>query len=390
MTRTALVTGASGLLGRQVLKAFQQDGSWTVTGQGFTRASPPEILKADLTVAAEVEKLLDDVKCSFTVSHPSIQPYMADRYEGAANRFPDKCDADPSLARAINVEATRTLAHATATRSILLIYISTDYVFSGVEGEAPYETSSPTNPPNIYGLTKRDGEEAVLQQTGATGKGVVLRIPVLYGPATTNSDSAVNVLLDAVEKARDANAAVKMDDWSKRYPTHTEDVARVCRDIAVRYLGQDGSLPVVLQFSSDVQTTKYQMCELFAELLGVSIPGMVRVTDGGKPGEGVQRPYDTHLSTRALREVGISVDTQDFRAWCHRRRRRHIIRSPPRPATRPAPTATPMMRLLVRLRLKRTIPWVAGGGLDGELDEPPEQEEARDAADDDACDGAAA
>ncbi|KAF3479457.1 dTDP-4-dehydrorhamnose reductase [Arthroderma uncinatum] len=305
MSRTALVTGASGLLGRQVLRTFQQDDNWKVTGQGFSRASPPQILKADLTVPAEIEKLLDDVK-------PQVVVHCA------ANRFPDKCDADPSLARKINVEATRALVHATASRSILLIYISTDYVFSGVEGEAPYEVSSPTNPPNIYGVTKRDGEAAVLEETSGSGLGVVLRIPVLYGPATTNSDSAVNVLLDAVKKAQDANAGVKMDDWSKRYPTHTEDVARVCRDIAVKYLDerqQAASLPAVLQFSSDVQTTKYKMCELFAELLGVSIPGMVRVTDGGKPGEGVQRPYDTHLSTRSLKDIGISADTQDFRAW---------------------------------------------------------------------------
>lgn len=62
MTRKVLVTGASGLLGRQVLNAFQKDSDWEAVGQGFTRAAPPNIVKADLTSTTEIEKLLDEVK----------------------------------------------------------------------------------------------------------------------------------------------------------------------------------------------------------------------------------------------------------------------------------------------------------------------------------------
>ena len=235
---------------------------------------------------------------------------------GAANRFPDKCDQQPDLARKLNVEATQALAAATASRGIFLIYISTDYVFPGRPGEAPYEADAKTEPPNLYGETKRDGETVVLEVTREKRTGVVLRIPVLYGKARENAESAVNTLVDAVWKAQDKDASVKMDDWSQRYPTNTEDVARVCRDVAVKYLGASdrSSLPRILQFSSEDRTTKYGMCQVFAEILGVPLPGMVRVTEGAKPGE-VQRPYDTHLSTKALRELGISVDTQDFKAW---------------------------------------------------------------------------
>jgi S-adenosylmethionine synthetase len=57
----ALITGATGLLGRQVTKAFERSG-WKVTGTGYTRASPPSILKLDLTSAAEVEKVIEEVK----------------------------------------------------------------------------------------------------------------------------------------------------------------------------------------------------------------------------------------------------------------------------------------------------------------------------------------
>jgi len=61
MTRTALITGASGFLGRQVLQAFKSAG-WNTIGTGFTRANPPTILKVNLTDPAEVSKVLEEVK----------------------------------------------------------------------------------------------------------------------------------------------------------------------------------------------------------------------------------------------------------------------------------------------------------------------------------------
>lgn len=61
MTQTALVTGASGLLGRQVLKAFQP-ADWKAVGTGFTRPKPPDILKVDLGSSEEIDKVLDEVK----------------------------------------------------------------------------------------------------------------------------------------------------------------------------------------------------------------------------------------------------------------------------------------------------------------------------------------
>jgi S-adenosylmethionine synthetase len=60
MTKTALVTGATGLLGRQVVKAFQRQ-SWEVVGTGFTRAKAG-ILKLDLGSHEQVAKTLEEVK----------------------------------------------------------------------------------------------------------------------------------------------------------------------------------------------------------------------------------------------------------------------------------------------------------------------------------------
>ena len=79
---------------------------------------------------------------------------------GAANRFPDKVDKDPEGTRKLNIEASKSLAKQCAERGIVLVYISTDYVFSGKEGEAPYEADAQTGPTNLYGQTKLDGEQA--------------------------------------------------------------------------------------------------------------------------------------------------------------------------------------------------------------------------------------
>lgn len=61
MSKTVLITGATGLLGRQVVRAFQEAG-WKVVGTGFTRANPPSILKLDLGDEAEIDRVLNEVK----------------------------------------------------------------------------------------------------------------------------------------------------------------------------------------------------------------------------------------------------------------------------------------------------------------------------------------
>lgn len=151
--------------------------------------------------------------------------------KGAAQRFPDKVDKNPEGARELNVAASKALAKLAADRDIFVIYISTDYVFPGTPGDAPYEADAKPQPTNLYGQTKLDGERAVLDTlklVGKEGLGVVLRVPVLYGNAETPAESAVNVLMDALWKAQTQGAEISMDHWAIRYPTNTEDIGRVC------------------------------------------------------------------------------------------------------------------------------------------------------------------
>lgn len=131
--------------------------------------------------------------------------------------------------------ASKTLAQQAAARDIFTIYISTDYVFPGAPGDAPYEADATPGPTNLYGQTKLDGERAVLEtyaQAGKEGLAVVLRVPVLYGHAETPAESAVNVLMESLWKAQTEGATIKMDHWANRYPTNTEDIGRVCHGMS--------------------------------------------------------------------------------------------------------------------------------------------------------------
>jgi S-adenosylmethionine synthetase len=219
---------ASGLLGRQVQRQFFLD-SWKSIGTGLNRISPPDVIKLDILEQKEIEQILDEVK-------PDVVVHCA------ANRFPDSCTANPEAAKKLNVDSSRTLAEATTARGIFLIYISTDYVFPGKRGEAPYRPDSSPNPPNMYGQTKLDGEKAVLEvasKTEAKNKVVVLRVPILYGSCDEPKESAVNVLMSqlwAAQKLGNGEAKIQVDDYALRYPTNTQDVGRVCRDISKLYL----------------------------------------------------------------------------------------------------------------------------------------------------------
>lgn len=61
--RTVLVTGATGLLGREVVSAFRLlHSGWVVKGTGFTRADGVDVLKVNLESAADVAKTLDETR----------------------------------------------------------------------------------------------------------------------------------------------------------------------------------------------------------------------------------------------------------------------------------------------------------------------------------------
>jgi dTDP-4-dehydrorhamnose reductase len=88
----------------------------------------------------------------------------------------DRAEQEIERAMAINAAAPGLLAEEARRLRAALIHYSTDYVFDGLKG-APYVESDLPRPLGVYGRSKLEGEQAVLQAGGAT---LVLRTSWVY------------------------------------------------------------------------------------------------------------------------------------------------------------------------------------------------------------------
>jgi dTDP-4-dehydrorhamnose reductase len=283
-----LVTGATGLLGRETfreaLRSFR--GSAKVVGTCHRR-SAPGCERIDLSVPTDIPPFLNRLA-------PDVILHTA------AERHPDASQQDPEGTRRLNVEATRALGHWAARHHALLVYISTDYVFDGTN--PPYRPLDKPHPVNAYGESKLAGETALLEES--PGDSVILRVPILFGPCSDWGESAVTVLAKKM-LAAPAGASLRMDDWATRYPTFTPDVAIVLRQIAERGIA-DSSFRGIYHWSGSEPFTKYGMTRVMAKTVGFDTSRLVPDPD---PPAGAPRPKDAHLDTAALEALGIGRRT---------------------------------------------------------------------------------
>lgn len=120
-----------------------------------------------------------------------------------------------SRVRAVNVQGTENVARVCRELDCKMLYISTDYVFSG-SGDRPYEPEAQCFAPlNVYGKTKLEGEAAVKR---ILGKYFIVRTSWLYG---MNGNNFVKAILDAGRK--NGKAYVVNDQTGT--PTYSLDLA---------------------------------------------------------------------------------------------------------------------------------------------------------------------
>lgn len=148
MTRI-LITGASGLLGLNLALDAAAAHEVFAVDRGTLASAPFQLIKADLLDPAAVRRVLDQSKPEAVIHCAAL-----------ANL--DACEADPDLARQLNVELPARLADACARRKIRLVHISTDAVFDG-QKDGIYTEHDMPNPIGVYSQTKLEGERGVLQ-----------------------------------------------------------------------------------------------------------------------------------------------------------------------------------------------------------------------------------
>jgi len=268
--KKVLVTGATGMLGRAVMRKISKIPDLEATGIGFSRAVPP-IRKCDLTDRAAVVQLMNEVK-------PDIVVHCA------AERDPDRADQDLARLKTINVDSAAFLAAQCGSLGARLVYISTDYVFDGGVATGvfpPYQIDSPTGPVNNYGNSKLEGEKAVLLVPEA--RTLVIRVPVMYAFDCEALKESASL---TVAKALCTREPKTLCNWGLRFPTACDDVAAgICALVLKDARG-------VVHFSSPHSVTKFEMSLVMAELMGVSAE---HLTGDSNPPAGAPRPQNTQL-----------------------------------------------------------------------------------------------
>jgi dTDP-4-dehydrorhamnose reductase len=153
-----LITGAGGVIGRALSAFFASRYPDCILTD---RAGA--MLRCDLESPRDVRDLVRD-------SAPDLVIHLA------GNKDVFALEASPGLAFRCNAATTTNIVDALQGRRTFLAFLSTDYVFSGVDG--PYRETSPTLPATEYGKSKLAAEQ-IVQASGL--EFAIVRSSSLFG-----------------------------------------------------------------------------------------------------------------------------------------------------------------------------------------------------------------
>jgi len=210
--KTVLVTGSNGLLGQKITEKVLTDKSMNLiaTNRGQNRYAVTE------GYVYETMDILDVEQVEFV-----LKKYKPDALiHTAAMTNVDTCHEDSDACWQLNVEATQNLASLCEKLGIHFIYVSTDFVFDGLNG--PYQEEDEPKPVSFYGKSKLEAERVTQNMKGDWA---IIRTILVYGILKDMSRS--NIVLwakGALEKGKPIN--VVNDQW--RMPTLAEDLADAC------------------------------------------------------------------------------------------------------------------------------------------------------------------
>jgi dTDP-4-dehydrorhamnose reductase len=128
----------------------------------------------------------------------------------AAHTDVDRAEDAPDRAAVINAEAPGVLAEAAQEVGAWLVHYSTDYVFDGTQ-RRPYTEADTPNPINVYGRTKRDGEQRI-QEVG--GRSVVLRTSWVYSARRSNFVRTMLRLADSHDRLTVVDDQTGVPTWA--------------------------------------------------------------------------------------------------------------------------------------------------------------------------------
>jgi dTDP-4-dehydrorhamnose reductase len=271
----ALLTGASGFLGRKLYSILSRD--LKIVGLQHNSFNL-DFYSIDITNFEAIASFIE-------LNKPDIIIHAA------AIPDPDYCEKDNNKAYEINVTSTEHICKICSKKHIKLIFLSTDYVFDGDE-ELPYKENSERKPKNYYGYTKCLAEDAVreLQEY------LIIRIPILYGYNDVSDKKTFTS--DVIEKLS-RNEELLLDNTQIRYPVLIDEISLAIKELL--------PLTGIIHLSSKKGVTKYQWAQIVAREYNFNA-GLIHL---GNDNLLVNRPHHIRLDTKRMDDLNIKISDVD-------------------------------------------------------------------------------
>lgn len=260
-----LVTGATGQLGREIIKQFTRNHD--VIGYGKE--------ELDITNLEQVISLMKKGRPDAII-------------HTAAYTAVDECETNKLKAIEVNALGAANVAKAASDIDAKMFHISTDYVFSGRK-QKPYVEEDPPDPISMYGLSKYTGELLVQHILPSS---TIIRTSWLYGH---NGKNFVNTMLQFAKN----QTQVKVVDDQVGSPTYTADLVKVMGALFDKPHG-------IYHVTNSGECSWYQFAKRIYELAG-SEPNLVTACSTEEFGSLAKRPKFSCLAHKKMKAQNIPL-----------------------------------------------------------------------------------
>ena len=204
----------------------------------------------------------------------------------------DGAEDDEDNAFLLNSKAVANLAEVAKERNLLLIHISTDYVFNG-KHHLPYKETDTPNPESIYGRSKLEGENKIKELNA----GIVIRTSWLYSLTGKNFVKTIARLANERDELK-----VVYDQIGNH--THARDLAKAI--VAMIDSGKDIKKGEIYHFANEGVCSWYDFAKEITEILNLECI-IYPIVSKDVPTKAKRPPYSVFNKEKIKTEFGIKI-----------------------------------------------------------------------------------
>jgi len=268
-----LVTGSTGLVGRQVVKDLTEKNHKVYSCYNNQKPQHGNPIHLDLTDLSSIATTIEQVK-------PDVIIHLA------AMTDVDGCEVQKDLAFLINAQATEKLAKQAALQNAFFVYVSTDYVFDGTK-ELWKENDKP-NPLGNYGKSKLEGEKAL---GNLASSWCIARISTPFG-IHPKKKSFPLFIKQSLESNKEI--PVLIDQFTS--PTYVPNLSKMIIEVATRQISG------IIHLAGATRLSRYELAELVAEKLSLD-KSLLKPTKTSEMSWRAKRPRDSSLDVSYVSSI---------------------------------------------------------------------------------------